>query len=179
MRMIVAVDRNWGIGYRGELLARVRADMRRFASLTTGGVVILGSKTLATFPGGRPLKNRTNIILSRREDFSPEGAVIVRSIEELLCELKKYADDSVFVIGGTSVYELLLPYCDYAYVTEFDKEFIADSHITNLDKSPDWELVYCGCDQTSDPETDSEGEMVYRFKEYRRKNPITDNTIMH
>ena len=88
MNLIVAVDKNWGIGYRGELLARVRADLKHFAALTTGRVVVLGSKTLSTFPGKRPLKNRTNIVLSRREDFRPEGAIVVRSEAELLDELK-------------------------------------------------------------------------------------------
>lgn len=169
MKLIAAVDKNWGIGYRGELLARVRADLRdHFAPLTTGRVVILGSRTLATFPGGRPLKNRTNIILSRRKDFSVEGAVVVHSLEELLSECKKYNPDDLFVIGGGSIYSLLLPYCEYAYITEFDKAFEADTYITNLDNSDDWELVFTGSDQISDPATDSEPNLVFRFKEYRR-----------
>lgn len=170
MKLIAAVDKNWGIGYRGELLARLRADLREhFAPLTTGRVVILGSKTLSTFPGGRPLKNRTNIILSRRENFAPEGAVVVRSAGELFREIKKYDPDDLFVIGGASVYSLLLPHCTYAYITELDKAYAADAHITNLDKSDEWELVFCGCDHLSDPAADSEGGLVFRFKEYRRR----------
>ena len=168
MNLIVAVDRNWGIGYRGELLARLRADMKHFAALTTGRVVVLGSKTLLTFPGKRPLKNRTNIILSRREDFNPEGAFVVHSEAELLDELKKHKLEDVFVIGGESVYKLLLPYCDRAYVTRFDKAFVADAYCPDLLASGEWELISCGEPQISDPSTDSEGGLVFRFCEYVR-----------
>ncbi len=168
MNLVVAVDKNWAIGYRGELLARVRADMRNFAALTTGHTVVLGSKTLATFPGGRPLKNRTNIILSRRPDFAPEGAVVVRSQDELFEELKKYPPEDIFVIGGESVYKMLLPHCRRAYVTEFDREFEADAHIPNLAASGEWELIGRGERQTSDPATDSEGGLGFCFSEYVR-----------
>ena len=103
MKLVVAVDKEWGIGNQGELLARVRADLKNFRQLTEGHVVILGSKTLATFPGGRPLKNRTNIVLSRRTDDAPDGAVVARSIDELLELLKSYDTDEVYVIGGESI----------------------------------------------------------------------------
>lgn len=168
MNLIVAVDKNWAIGNKGELLAHLRADMKHFAAITTGKVVVLGSKTLSTFPGGRPLKNRTNIILSRREDFAPGGAVVVHSEIELLDELKKYKSDDIFVIGGASVYNLLLSYCDKAYITEFNKAFEADAYIPNLAASGEWELISRGEPQTSDLATDSEGGLVFRFCEYRR-----------
>ncbi len=169
MNLVVAVDRNWGIGNKGELLAHIRADMKHFAAITTGKVVVLGSKTLSTFPGGRPLKNRINIILSRREDFAPEGAVVVHSERELLDELKKYKSEDIFVIGGASVYNLLLTYCDKAYITGFEKVFDADAFIPNLAASDEWELISRGESQTSDPATDSEDGLVFRFCEYRRK----------
>ena len=168
MKLIVAVDEGWGIGYKGELLAHVRADLRNFAKLTTGYTVILGSKTLATFPGGRPLKNRTNIILSRRADYAPEGALVAHSEAELLDMIKTIEGD-VFVIGGASVYELLLPHCDTAYVTKFAKSYEADAFFPNLDADPAWECVCVGETQTSDPETDSEGGLEFRFCEYKRK----------
>jgi dihydrofolate reductase len=169
MNLIVAVDKNWAIGNKGELLAHIRTDMKHFAARTTGKIVVLGSKTLSTFPGGRPLKNRTNIILSRRVDFTPEGAVVVHSESELLNELKKYKYEDIFVIGGASVYNLLLPYCDRAYITEFDKVFDADAFIPNLAASGEWELISRGEPQISDPATDSEGGLVFRFCEYDRK----------
>ncbi len=169
MKLVVAVDKNWGIGYKGELLARVRADLRYFQSLTKGNVVILGSKTLATFPGGRVLKDRVNIVLSRRKDYAPEGAIVVDSIESLLQEIKKYDTDKVFAIGGATVYEQLLPYCDTAYVTKFEKEFESDAFFPNLDKSEEWELTEYGEEQKTNPETDTEAEMVFRFCTYKRK----------
>ena len=111
MNLIVAVDEDWGIGYKGDLLARVRADLQNFRRVTEGKIVVLGSNTLATFPGGRVLKNRTNIVLNWEPDYAPEGATVVHSLDELFDELKKYDTDDVFVIGGASVYRQLLPYC--------------------------------------------------------------------
>ncbi|MBQ9079894.1 MAG: dihydrofolate reductase [Clostridia bacterium] len=169
MKLIVAVDENWGIGYCGELLAHVRADLKNFAALTTGHTVILGSKTLSTFPGGRPLKNRTNIILSRRADYAPEGAAVAHSVEELLDIIKTLPEDDCFVIGGASVYELLLPYCNVAYVTKFKKTYTADAYFPDLDADPSWECVSVGKEQISDAATDSEGGLEFCFCEYRRK----------
>lgn len=169
MKLVVAVDEGWGIGYNGELLAYVRADLRNFAKLTTGHTVVLGSKTLATFPGGRPLKNRTNVILSRRPDYAPEGALVVHSERELLELIKTLPEDDVFVIGGASVYELLLPYCDTAYVTKFKKTYIADAFFANLDADSAWECISVGEEQISDAETDSESDLCFCFCEYRRK----------
>lgn len=168
MKLVVAVDKNWGIGYKGELLARVRADLRYFQSLTKGNVVILGSKTLATFPGGRVLKDRVNIVLSRQKDYAPEGATVVGSVEALLEEIKKYETDTVFVIGGATVYEQLLPYCDTAFITKFEKEFESDAFFPNLDNSPNWELAECGEEQITNPETDTEADMTFRFCTYKR-----------
>ncbi len=169
MNLIVAVDNNWAIGNKGDLLARVRADLRYFAAKTTGNVVVLGSKTLATFPGGRALKNRTNIVMSTR-DISPEGTIVVHSLEELLEETSKYPSESVYVIGGASVYNQLLPFCDTAYITKFDKAFEHDTAIPNLDQSPEWRCVEEGPWQSSDPETDSEPDMRFRFTVYKRQS---------
>lgn len=169
MKLIVAVDENWGIGYRGELLAHIRADLKNFAALTTGHTVILGSKTLATFPGGRPLKNRTNIVMSRRTDFAPDGALVAHSEDELVTLLRDIPGDDIFVIGGASIYNMLLPLCDRAYVTKFEKSFPADAFLSNLDADPAWECVSVGEEQTSSPETDSEPDMKFRFCEYIKK----------
>ncbi len=169
MKLVVAVDKNWGIGNKGGLLAHVRADLRYFQSLTKGNVVILGSKTLQTFPNGMPLKNRENIILSRRPDFCPEGATVVHSLDELLESVKKYDTETVFVIGGSTVYDLLLDYCDTAYVTKFDKELESDAFFRNLDASPEWELVSVGEKQKSNPETDTVPDMEFEFCVYKRK----------
>lgn len=169
MKLIAAVDREWGIGCRGELLAHVRADLKYFRRLTEGHTVILGSRTLATFPGGRVLRNRTNIVLSTRADYCPEGAVVVRSVEELIAVLPRYDAESAFVIGGASVYRQLLPLCDTAYITKFDKSFEKDAYLPDLDADPAWECVNVGEEQLSDAATDSESGLRFRFCRYERK----------
>ncbi|MBE6692251.1 MAG: dihydrofolate reductase [Ruminococcaceae bacterium] len=168
MKLVVAVDNEWGIGNKGELLARVRADLKYFQSLTKGNVVILGSKTLATFPGGRVLKDRVNIVLSRNPDYSPEGAVMARSMDELFEIIKEYDSDSVFVIGGAKVYSQLLPYCDTAYVTKFQKSFEKDAYFDNLDLSSQWVLSDISEEFSTNPETDSEEDMKFTFCTYKR-----------
>ena len=169
MKLVVAVDKEWGIGNKGELLARVRADLKNFRKLTEGHVVILGSKTLATFPGGKPLKNRTNIVLSRKADYAPEGALVAHSIDELMNVVKAYDTDDIYVIGGESIYTQLLPYCDTAYVTRFDRSYQKDAVMPNLDASDDWELSEIGETLVSDPETDSESDLHFAFCTYKRK----------
>ena len=136
MNLIVAVDQNWAIGKDGDQLVYLKEDLKRFRTLTSGHTVILGRKTLATFPGGRPLKNRRNLILSRNPQFQAEGAEVFSSVEELV----KQADGDAFVSGGASVYEQLLPYCDTAYVTKIHAGFPADTYFPNLDQSGEWEV---------------------------------------
>ena len=169
MKLIVAVDKEWGIGYKGDLLARIRADLLNFRDLTAGKIVILGSNTLATFPGGKALKNRTNIVLHPSQDYTVENTTVVHSIDELLEEVKKYNTDDVFVIGGASVYRQMLEYCDTAYVTKFDKSYDKDVYFPNLDEDKSWELVHTGDMQISDSEKDTEPNLQFYFTEYRRK----------
>ena len=119
MNLIVAVDQNWAIGKDGDQLVYLKEDLKRFRTLTSGHTVILGRKTLATFPGGRPLKNRRNLILSRNPQFQAEGAEVFSSVEELV---------------------QLLPYCDTAYVTKIHAGFPADTYFPNLDQSGEWEV---------------------------------------
>ena len=137
MNVIVAVDENWAIGKDGDQLVYLKEDLKRFRALTSGHTVILGRKTLATFPGGRPLKNRRNLILSRNSKFRAEGAEVFSSVEELV----KQVDEDAFVIGGASVYEQLLPYCDTAYVTKIHAAFPADTYFPDLDKLEEWSVT--------------------------------------
>ncbi len=141
MFLVVAVDSGWGIGNQGELLVRIRGDLKNFAGLTTGKTVILGAKTLATFPGGRVLKNRTNLVLSRNPDYAPEGAIMARSLEDVLALVKDLPADDVCVIGGASIYTQLLPYCDCAYVTKIHGDFKKDAYFPDLDADPAWQCV--------------------------------------
>lgn len=120
MKLIVAVDKEWNIGNDGDLLFRLPLDMKFFRTQTTGKVVVMGRKTLESFPNSKPLKNRVNIVLSRNNDYSVEGAVVVFDTDKLKDLLSEYNTDDVYVIGGESIYSLLLPLCDTAVITHVD-----------------------------------------------------------
>lgn len=139
MNLIAAVDRNWGIGFRGKLLCRISTDLKRFRSLTLGHPVILGRKTLSSFPSGRPLPGRQNLILSRNPAFSipEENAAVFHHLETLL----ETAPNDAFVIGGGEIYQLFLPFCQTAYLTKLDCAFPADTWFPNLDASPEWSIA--------------------------------------
>ena len=140
MNLIAAVDENWAIGNKGELLITIPADHKLFRQETMGKVVVYGRKTLATFPQGLALKGRTNIVLSSNPSFTVKDAVVVHSPEELLEELKKYDTKDVYIIGGESVYKALLPYCGRVYVTKISRSFPADTWVPNLDEDPSWRV---------------------------------------
>ncbi len=162
MNLIVAVDENWAIGCRGDLLVRIPADHKMFRQETLGKVVVLGRKTMDTFPGGMPLQGRTNLILTRNPDYQVKGGIVVHSVEALLEKLKDYDAKDVYVIGGDSVYRQLLPYCDTAHVTRIDRTYEADAYFPNLDQSEEWEV-------TADSEEQSYFDTTYHFVKYERK----------
>lgn len=157
MNVIVAADLRWGIGKGGDQLCYIPADLRRFKALTTGRTVVLGRKTLSTFPGGRPLPGRRNLILSRDPGFRPEGAEVCGDLEALL----RAAPEDAFVIGGGQVYRQLLGRCGTAYVTRLEKAFDADAFFPDLDADAAWERV------SSEPGGEHEG-VAYRYDVYRR-----------
>ena len=162
MNLIVNVDSNWAIGYRGKLLVSIPEDMKFFRSETTGKVVVLGRKTLDTFPGGQPLKNRTNIILTRNPNYQVKGAIICHSVEEVLEELKEYNSEDVYIIGGDSIYKEFLPYCDVAHVTRTDHVYDADAWFPNLEEDPAWVL-------TGESEEKTYFDLEFRFCRYERR----------
>ena len=170
MKLIVAVDREWGIGYRGELLATVKEDLAHFRELTVGQTIVYGSSTLRTFPYGRPLKNRINLILSTNPNFKPEGAVVLHSVEELIAYEKAHPEEDIVVVGGASVYKQLMPYCETAYVTRFDASFEKDAYFPNLDENPSWQCISVSETHYSNGATDTEDGMPYCFTEYRRRD---------
>lgn len=165
MDLIVAVDNNWAIGNEGDLLISIPEDHKFFRNTTMGNVVVLGRKTLSTFPNGLPLKGRDNIILSRNKNYKVDGAVVVNSKEELLEKLKEYKDKEIYVIGGGSIYEMLLPYCRYAHVTKINYNYAADTYFPNLDKLENWKLV-----GESDEHTYFSVE--YFFYKYENTSPL-------
>ncbi|NLK68803.1 MAG: dihydrofolate reductase [Clostridiaceae bacterium] len=160
--IIASADKNWGIGYQNSLLARIPEDMKNVSGKTKGNVIVMGRKTLESFPGGKPLPDRVNIVLTTNTNFKADGAIIVHSIEELMDELKKY-DKHIYVFGGESVYRQLLPYCRKAYITRFNKKFLADSHLPCFDELEGWKLVNKGEWQIS------KKGIEYRFDEYIRE----------
>ncbi len=149
MKAILSADKNWGIGNKGGLLIHIPSDMKFFREQTTGHVVIMGRKTLESFPGGKPLANRTNVVLTRDKSYrAPAGVVLVHSVEELLELYKDWDQDDLYVIGGGMIYEALLPYCDTVYVTKIDYAYEADTFFPNLDEKPEWSMVYESEEQT-------------------------------
>ncbi|NLK98274.1 dihydrofolate reductase [Defluviitalea saccharophila] len=141
MNLIVAVDNNWGIGCRGDLLQIIPEDMKYFKEKTMGKVVVMGRTTFESLPNKKPLKDRINIILTKNEDYAVDGAIICHSLDELFERLKDYDHDDIYIIGGESIYTLLLPYCSRAYVTKIKNQYEADTYFPNLDQKEDWELV--------------------------------------
>ena len=141
MRAILHADKNWGIGKNNGLMFRIPAHMKFFKETTTGNIVVMGSNTLKSFPQGKPLKDRINIVLYP-DGEDREDCKIVRSVEELFKEIKKYPPEKVFVIGGQMMYRTLLPYCDEVLVTKVEAEGDADAFFENLDKNENFKLVY-------------------------------------
>lgn len=161
MKLIVAVDSKWGIGNRNKLLVSIPADMKQFREKTTGHVVVMGRKTLESFPSGAPLKNRTNIVLTSNKSYKAKDAIIVHTKDELLEVLKDYDTEDIYVIGGGSVYEMMLPYCDTAYVTKIDHTYQADTYFPNLDEMEEWSMIKVSEEQTC-------FDLEYVFAEYEK-----------
>jgi dihydrofolate reductase len=155
MKIIVAVDKNWGIGYQNKLLISIPEDMRFFRNKTMNKVVIMGKNTLDTFPGGNALKNRVNIVITRNENCVRTDAIVVHSIEEAMEEVTKYKAEDIYVIGGASIYKQFLPFCDTAFVTKIEYAYQADTFFPDLDEDKDWNIteesekfVYCDTEYT-------------------------------
>ncbi len=162
MNAIAAVDANWAIGNKNRLLTSIPADMKFFREKTMGHVVVMGRKTLESFPNGLPLKNRVNIVLTANRSYKVKDAIIVHTKEELLEELKKYDSNELYVIGGGSIYEMLIPYCDTAYITKIDHAYAADTYFPNLDQMDNWEMTEVSEEQTC-------FDLEYVFAKYERK----------
>jgi len=166
MKLIVAVARDWGIGCEGDLLFGLPDDMAFFRKTTKNKIVVMGRPTLLTFPGGEPLKNRINIVLTRDKDYKKEGCIICNSFEELFEELKKYDNEDVFLIGGGKIYNQLYPYCNEAYITKVDKVVKADTYLHNFDEDENWFLSFAS-------DVHENNGLKFTFNTY--KNKIINN----
>ena len=162
MNIIAAVDNNWAIGWKGQLLVRIPNDHKQFRQETMGKIVVYGRKTLETFPQGMPLEGRVNIILSKTPDYQVKGAQVVASVDALLEKLRAYPSKDVYVIGGASVYRQLLPYCDTAHITKIDHVYEADAYFPDLDQNTEWEL-------TADSDEQTYFDIAYTFLRYEKR----------
>lgn len=160
MNAIVAVSSNWGIGYNNDLLFNIPEDKKYFRSMTIGKTVVMGRKTLESLPGGRPFKDRTNIVLSRNSGYTaPEGVILCRDVNELPDIIGSFEGNDVFVVGGADIYSLMLPYCSTVYVTKIDAVKPADKYFPNLDSLFEWKLT----DESEEHEFDG---LKYKFCAY-------------
>lgn len=162
MNLIAAVDKNWAIGKNNQLLVRIPADQKFFRETTTGKVVVMGRKTLESFPNGLPLKNRTNIVLTKDKNYKVKDAIVLHSMDELMMELEKYDSDDIYIIGGEKIYAQLVDQCDVAHITKIDYEYDADAYFPNLDEKPEWVI-------TGDSEEQTYFDLIYYFYRYERK----------
>jgi len=168
IHLIAAVDENWAIGYKNELLFRIKADLQlNFKAKTLGQVVVMGRNTFESLPGKKPLKDRTNIVLSHSMPLvEQEDLIICRSVKELSEILRGYPHCKVFIAGGASIYSQLLPYCSIAYITKVIASVVADKHLLNLDRESGWKLVESGPEQVHD------GNLRFFFTTYENRKPL-------
>ena len=149
MKLIAAVDKNWAIGNKGQLLVSIPQDQKMFRDQTLGKVIVMGRKTLESLPGGQPLYGRTNIVLSTDPAYQVKGATVCHSLEEVQDLLTAYHSDDVYIIGGESIYRQFLPYCDTIHLTAIDYVYDADLRFpVDLDQASDWKLAEEGEEQT-------------------------------
>lgn len=160
MKAIAAVDKNWGIGINGGLLARLPSDLRYFREKTLGNTVIMGRRTLESLPGGRPLEGRATLLLSRNPEYRASCEVF-NSAEACLARVGELGGD-VFVAGGAETYRLFLPWCDECLITKMDAVFSADSYFEDLDSNDDFSLEW-------ESASLNENGVSYRFSSYRRR----------
>ncbi|NLD19990.1 MAG: dihydrofolate reductase [Clostridiales bacterium] len=161
MNAIVVVDKNWGIGKEGNLLVHLPGDLKYYKEKTLGKVVVIGRKTLESFPGQKPLQGRTNLVITRDESYRAEGCILCNSKEDALERLKEFEDKDIFISGGESIYREFMDLCDTFYVTKIQEEFEADRYFPRLDDMG-MEMVW-----QSEPCEDK--GVTYRFCKYVRE----------
>ena len=163
--IIVAVDNNWAIGKNNDLLYSVPTDMKFFREKTKENIVMYGYSTLMSFPNGKSLPKRDNIVLTSKTFETPNNLTIAHSIEEAFDLIRNIDDDrDVFVCGGASIYKQLVDYCDMAYITKINATTEdATAFMVNLDNKPNWIVI-----ETSNTITDDSSGKELSFVTYRR-----------
>jgi dihydrofolate reductase len=156
--MIAAMAKNRVIGADNDLPWKLPDDMAFFVRSTRGKVVLMGRKTLESFNG--PLKNRTNVVLTRQQDYMPAGCVIVHSVTEAL---ERYSGEDIMVAGGAEIYELLLPYADTILLTEVEAIVEGDTRFPAFSMD-EWELAASDYHPIDDKHA-----YAFRFNTYVRR----------
>lgn len=167
MNVYVTVDSKWGIGYNNNLLIQIPRSQKLFQEETEGKVLVMGRKTFEIMFKGQPLPGRTNIILSENQEYQAKGALVVHSLGELLKELKQYPEEEINIVGGESVFEQLLPYCDVVHVVKLDYTYETNKYFPNLDKSSDWKMMVASDELTY-------FDVPYEFLGYGRVSPVKE-----
>jgi len=144
MNLIVAVDKNFGIGKDGTMPWHIPADLHYFKQTTLGKTIIMGRKTLESLPGGKPLKGRENIVITANPHYTCDGATVCHSIDEAIAATKHLPPNDVMIIGGARIYDAMYKHCKRAYITEIDAEFVVDTSIANLDNAAGWRIERTG-----------------------------------
>ena len=165
MNLIAAVDKNWAIGKKGNLLVTIPDDQRLFREETLGKVIVMGRKTFESLPGGQALSGRTNVVLTRNMDFRKKQCEIFHSLEDTLSYLSRFKSEDIFIIGGAELYEQFLPYCDTAHITAIDYEYEADTWFPNLDQMEEWTI-------TAESEEQTYFNLCYEFRRYEKKRIV-------
>jgi dihydrofolate reductase len=167
MILLFSVDKNWNIGYKGDLLVKISKDLKRFRRLTINNIIIMGRKTFDSLPGGKALGDRINIVVTRNKAYKPQGAIVVHSIEELLLKLKEInpkGEMQNYLIGGGDLANQLLGHCHKAYITKIFKSFEkADTSLHNLDKDDKWGVMRSSAIYYQD-------DIAYQYVDYLRQN---------
>ena len=161
MNSIVVVDKNWAIGRDNDLLVHLPGDLKYYKEKTTGKVIVIGRKTLESFPGGRPLPNRTNLVLTSNPEYKNQYCTVCLGEEAMMEEIKKFPTEDIFVSGGQSIYDLFLDKCDTVYVTKIDAEYPADRYFKNLDQDSAFKVTW-------QSDVQEEKGTKYTFVKYER-----------
>ena len=168
MKAILHCDKKWGIGRKNDLMFKLPQDMKYFREKTTGKVVVMGSNTLFSFPNGKPLKNRINIVLWPNGDeqrAKEDNFILVENLETLFDTISKFPPEDVFVIGGAMMYHTLLPYCDKVLLTKVDADGDAQVFFDNLDEMTNWHLTW-------ESEKKEDNGYQIQFTIYENSNPL-------
>lgn len=163
MKLIAAVNNNWAIGKGNDLLYDIPSDKKFFRSATKNNIIVIGRKTLESFPGAKPLPYRTNVVLSKNKNYTAENIVLLNTVEDVIKYANEHTEAEVFICGGEEIYRLFLPYCSEALITKIDDVCDAEKFMPNLDRDDNWELA-------DSSESFYEGGYSFRFCTYRNKN---------